>query len=106
MRPGNSAEMRSFFVRKHILYVFTFISVWTCSLASAYYHLYYPEDRAGDIPLVDKVSVIANISTGLLMGLIRLFEPYFFFLLKKYFKAMFGIIMTEHDYVIYSLIAG
>ena len=35
-----SKEIRAYFLKKHISYVFTFIFIWTFFLASAYYHLY------------------------------------------------------------------
>lgn len=35
-----SVEIRTYFIRKHISYVATFIIIWTFFLASAYYHLY------------------------------------------------------------------
>lgn len=39
-RPGMSAEIRLFFVRKHISYVATFIFIWSFYLASSYYQLF------------------------------------------------------------------
>jgi hypothetical protein len=43
------------------------------------------------------LSFIASISTGLLMGIIRCFEPYFYFLLKKTIKAFYGIPLSEEE---------
>ena len=43
------------------------------------------------------VSFIASLSTGLVMGIIRCFEPYFLFLLKKTIKAVYGVPLTEEE---------
>lgn len=43
------------------------------------------------------ISFIASISTGLVMGIIRCFEPYFHFLLKKTIKAFYGIPLSEEE---------
>ena len=39
-RPGMSAEVRFVFIRKHILYVGTFIVIWTFYLAFSYFKLF------------------------------------------------------------------
>lgn len=39
-RPGMSAEVRFVFIRKHILYVGTFIVIWTFYLAFSYIKLF------------------------------------------------------------------
>ena len=43
-RPGMSGEMRSYFIKKHVAYVASFIVIWTFYLASAYYHLYTDQE--------------------------------------------------------------
>lgn len=43
------------------------------------------------------ISFIASISTGLFMGIIRLTEPYFMFMLKKTFFTFYGIPYTEEE---------
>lgn len=43
------------------------------------------------------ISFIATLSTGLIMGIIRCFEPYFYFLLRKTIKAFYGIPLTEEE---------
>lgn len=43
------------------------------------------------------ISFVASISTGLVMGIIRCFEPYFHFLLKKTIKAFYGIPLSEEE---------
>lgn len=43
------------------------------------------------------ISVFASLSTGLIMGIIRCFEPYFGFLIRKTFKAFYGIPLTEEE---------
>lgn len=39
-RPGMSKEIRYVFIRKHIIYVSTFILLWTVSLAHLYFAIY------------------------------------------------------------------
>lgn len=36
-RPGVSKEVRSMFLKKHFLYVFVFIGIWTIQLSQNYY---------------------------------------------------------------------
>lgn len=43
------------------------------------------------------ISFIASMSTGMIMGIIRCFEPYFHFLLKKTIKAFYGIPLSEEE---------
>ena len=43
------------------------------------------------------ISFIASISSGLVMGVIRCFEPYFAFLLKKTIKSFYGIPLSEEE---------
>lgn len=43
------------------------------------------------------ISVFASLSTGLVMGIIRCFEPYFGFLIVKTFKSFYGIPLTEEE---------
>jgi hypothetical protein len=56
-RPGMSSEVRGYFIRKHILYVATFIIIWTFFLASAYYHLFMDGALKLDASNVDKIRV-------------------------------------------------
>uniref|UniRef100_A0A7S3JEQ7 PIPK domain-containing protein n=1 Tax=Euplotes harpa TaxID=151035 RepID=A0A7S3JEQ7_9SPIT len=43
-----------------------------------------------ELTTIQFISFIANISTGFVMGAIRCMEPYFIFLLKRFFKTLFG----------------
>jgi hypothetical protein len=87
-RPGMSAEVRYVFIRKHILYVATFILIWTFYLAHSYYQLYLSsldkkEDKEKNLEKVlSTVSIITAMATGFLLTLIRIQEPYFKFLIK------------------------
>lgn len=46
---------------------------------------------------LQRISIITAMLTGTIMSLIRVQEPYFKFLIKKQFKAFFGILMDEKD---------
>ena len=50
-----------------------------------------------DLTFFQLVSFIASISTGFVMGVIRWMEPYFHFLLRKYFKSLFGIPLSQKE---------
>jgi len=50
-----------------------------------------------DLTTLQLISFIASLSTGLVMGIIRCFEPYFLFLLKKTIKAVYGVPLTEEE---------
>jgi hypothetical protein len=43
------------------------------------------------------LAIISSISTGLVLTLVRILEPYFFFLIKQEFFQCFGILMTEKE---------
>jgi len=108
-RPGMSLEIRKYFIRKHILYVITFIIIWTFFLASTYYHLY--ADSQASMPVggkmmidspkisafVDRLSIMAAMMTGFIMAIIRVSEPYFKFLIKKQVWEWFGLILSEKE---------
>lgn len=115
-RPGMSSDIKQIFIQKHVFYVVAFIIVWSASLASAYYNLYNIKDDDDDElytlgprgiyirtfakpgedknyvlnSVVDKISFIASLMTGLIMALIRTMEPYFLFLIKKTYREYFG----------------
>jgi hypothetical protein len=73
--------IRKYFLRKHFYYVGIFAGVWGCYLANAYYDLfYYPENKDSkdtSKKVVEFISKIASVSTGLLLTIIRTGEPYF-----------------------------
>ncbi|CDW83493.1 phosphatidylinositol phosphate kinase [Stylonychia lemnae] len=101
-RPGMSAEVRFVFIRKHIAYVATFIIIWTFYLAYSYFKLYnagiqIDAEKETLMNVLQNISIITAMCTGTIMSLIRIQEPYFKFLIKKQFKAFFGILMEEKD---------
>ncbi|CDW72257.1 phosphatidylinositol phosphate kinase [Stylonychia lemnae] len=97
-RPGLNKRVRWFFLRKHWSYVGIFILVWTLNLAQAYYQLFNPKSQ-DDIAVdsfnkvetpVQTVSQFAAFSTGLWLTIVRLSEPYFYYIVKKKWLEMFG----------------
>ena len=101
-RPGVSKEVRKLFSRKHTFYVMLFIVIWTLQLMSSYYHLFNPwsiikDDITNKHEQVDLISGVANFSTGIFLALVRLFEPFFLFLMKKIVLMCFGIILDEDE---------
>lgn len=56
-----------------------------------------PDKHYMDLNFLQVASFLASISTGLIMGVIRSFEPYFHFLLKKTIKAFYGIPLSEEE---------
>lgn len=47
--------------------------------------------------VVELVSIISAMLTGLILSMIRINEPYFKFLIKKYWKQCFGELMDEQS---------
>lgn len=95
-RPGVASRVRMLFFKKHSAYVVLFIVIWTIQLFSSYYHLFNPEAvfsdpdeemgtvDSGDFKIITTISGASMFSTGILLATVRLFEPYFLFLLKKF----------------------
>jgi hypothetical protein len=100
-----SAEVRLVFIRKHIGYVGTFIIIWTFYLAYSYFKLFNAGLTDSEIgynnkdlmKILQNISIITAMCTGTIMSIIRIQEPYFKFLIKKQWKAFFGILMEEKD---------
>lgn len=92
-RPGVSKEIRQMFLYKHFSYVASFIIIWTIFLASSYYHLFNPLTKKRTP--VDLASAIATFSSGIILTLIRVHEPYFKFLIKSKIYEYFGILVSE-----------
>ena len=44
-----------------------------------------------------QMSKFASVSTGVLLTIIRVCEPYFMYQVKKRFYAFFGVVMKKHD---------
>lgn len=95
VRPGVSIEMRKLFLKKHALYVVALIIIWIFCLLYNYYDLFNPYNALSQLhmhelefsaqlesPLVQKVSYIAMFSTGVVMVSIRIFDPFFRFLVQ------------------------
>jgi len=74
-------SIRTSFLRKHFYYVGLFAFVWGCYLANAYFDLFYPEKTSSDRSkrVVQMISKIASVSTGTLLTMIRMTEPYFWY---------------------------
>ena len=91
--------IRKYFLRKHFYYVGIFAGVWGCYLANAYYDLfYYPEKKdSSDTSkkVVEMISKIASVSTGVLLTIIRTGEPYFRYQVKKRFFSFFGVMIKD-----------
>lgn len=126
-RPGISPDLQKLFIKGHLLYVVSFIFIWALQLLNAYSRLYRSHDEDENMQLIrapfafgmavyvqvesfgddtsrhmrltpfQYISFVASMSTGLFMGVIRLFEPYFFFLFKKAFFTLFGQPYTEEQ---------
>lgn len=45
--------------------------------------------------LVSSISGICMFSTGILLALVRLYEPFFLFLIRKFLKMCFGELIDE-----------
>lgn len=113
-RPGVSVEVRKLFQRKHTFYVILFIVIWTIQLSASYYHLFNPtatdtsdpakpkkdknEDKHGGDDInnaVDFISGVSMFSTGIVLALVRLYEPFFLFLIKQFVCKCFGILIDQ-----------
>lgn len=134
-KPGISNNIKKLFLKKHILYVVGFITIWVITLSSAYRNLYKAntrneDDERADLLLSSQgykrirtmlpngvigeiwyneeekttymdtsqvVSLMATISTGLIMAVIRCFEPYFIFICRRTFYMIYGKPWTIDD---------
>lgn len=92
-RPSINKKIRHFFLRKHYYYVAIFTIVWGFYLANAYFQLFYPDfnQYQGYRHVVIYMSKVASVSTGVLLTIIRLCEPYFMYQVSKRFYAFFGV---------------
>ena len=88
VRPGVSIEMRKLFLKKHAIYVLVFIIIWTFMLLYNYYELFNPSYTITQIKVneeqlktIQTVSYLALFITGFMMGIIRIFDPYYRFLI-------------------------
>ena len=45
--------------------------------------------------IVDYVSGISMFSTGIVLALVRLYEPFFVFLIKQFLARCFGIVLSQ-----------
>jgi hypothetical protein len=43
-QPGVNDDLRKFFMKKHVAYVFMFTFIWTLNIAGSYYNLYIPNN--------------------------------------------------------------
>lgn len=108
VRPGVSIEMRKLFLKKHALYVVALIIIWIFCLLYNYYDLFNPYNALSQLhirdleiqaqlssPPVQIVSYIAMFSTGVVMVSIRIFDPFFRFLVQQTCLEWFGVIKQE-----------
>ena len=86
-----------------------FIVIWTIQLSASYYHLFNPtantsdpvtpkkgEDKTDGIyNAVDFISGVSMFSTGIVLALVRLYEPFFQFLIKQFVCKCFGIVIEQ-----------
>ena len=99
-RPGVSSEVRQLFSRKHSFYVGIFIVIWTSQLLASYYHLFNPVTIVLDNydaslwkpKPVDLFSGIMMFTTGIFLAALRLYEPFFLYLIKKFGLNCMGIL--------------
>lgn len=49
-RPGVSKEVRSMFLKKHLIYVIVFIVLWTITLSQNYFTLFNPPNSGPKTP--------------------------------------------------------
>mmetsp|Transcript_450 Transcript_450/g.909 ORF Transcript_450/g.909 Transcript_450/m.909 type:complete len:157 (+) Transcript_450:785-1255(+) len=104
-RPGVSTEMRSLFLRKHMLYVVVLISIQMMMLLCNYYEIYNPIKKGnGDfntaesnVELLTTISFTLIFGTGIVMGIVRTYEPYYRFLLKSSIFSWFGFVLEEPE---------
>jgi hypothetical protein len=104
-RPGISSEVRFVFIRKHIFYVSVFIFLWTFSLSHLYFQIYAAaqdlQDKDDKLSTVNRsmmfISTISTMLTGFVMSMIRIREPYMKFLMTKWYRGLFGELMSEKD---------
>jgi len=106
-KPGMSEELRSLYIRKHILYVGAFIVIWTFYLAASYYQMYLTSLNFSDeglnqseqqvLKVLNQISIIVAMTTGFIMALIRSREPYFKFLIRQQFWEFFGVVLSEKE---------
>lgn len=88
-----------------------FIVIWTIQLSASYYHLFNPTANTGDKTkkdpneddgngdeinnAVDFISGVSMFSTGIVLALVRLYEPFFLFLIKQFICKCFGIVIDQ-----------
>lgn len=73
---------------------------------ASYFHLFNPTDdsdmnkfRIGDYSkgIFDYISGVSMFSTGILLAVIRLYEPFFLFLVKRFWLNCFGILLDMDE---------
>jgi hypothetical protein len=105
-RPGMSQEVRFVFIRKHIIYVFSFVFLWSFSLSHIYFQIYSFAQRPNsedkiELEGIDEtmkfISTFTSMFTGVIMSGVRVSEPYMRFLIVKWWKELFGVLMDERD---------
>ena len=118
-KPGISKEIKVVFLWKNIFYTFAFIFINSISLASTYRNfldsIWPPPDQYVMLPngrrveailnedgtyhlkTIDYISFFANLCSGLILAIVRSFEPYFIKIMKRNVYWCFGAILVEED---------
>ena len=101
VRPGVSIEMRKLFLKKHAIYVLVFIIIWIFMLLYNYYELFNPSsgiiffESSESQSYIETISYVALFSTGWMMVLIRIFDPFYRFLILQTVYEWFGMVKEE-----------
>lgn len=86
VRPGVSIHMRKLFLRKHVIYVVVLMVIWVLMLLYNYFELFDPHNVISTVPPKNKnwigfISYMALFTTGQIIVLIGLFDPFQKFLI-------------------------
>jgi hypothetical protein len=86
VRPGVSIHMRKLFLKKHAIYVIALMIIWVLMLIYNYFQLFDPHNVIRTVPPKDKtwiafISYMALFTTGQIIVLIGLFDPFQKFLI-------------------------
>lgn len=99
VREGVSAKSRKAFYNMHLYYVIVIILFNTLALNNNFFRLYWSTffqkkylDKERDY---DSLSAFVNFSTGLILSSVRLFDPYYHFVIKQAFFSYFGIVTKD-----------
>ena len=93
-----SKEVRKLFLRKHVLYVVMLISLQLINMLLNYYELFKPiPDNNSRQQVIWLISFTSMLSTGIVMGFIRMYDPIYTFMIKQSMYEWFGEILDEEN---------